>query len=169
MNRMMSQTTTHWRGLIVWLLITLAAGALGALATRDARAFYGGLVKPAWAPPGWLFGPVWTTLYVMMGVAAWLVWRNAGWAGATGALSLFVAQLVCNAAWSWFFFAWRRGALAFADIVILLILIVATLIAFGRVHRLAAVLLVPYLAWVTFATVLTHAVWRANLDQLSPR
>ena len=157
------------RGLIGWLLVSLAAGAAGAFATRNARAFYADLVKPAWAPPGWLFGPVWTALYLLMGVAAWLVWRTAGWGGAPGALSLFLGQLACNAAWSWFFFAWRRGALAFAGIVLLLGLIVATLFAFAHVHRLAAGLLLPYLAWVTFATALTYALWRANLDQLSPR
>src|SRR5690348_5660064 len=98
-------------GLIGWMLATLAAGAVGALATRQAPAFYAGLVKPAWAPPGWLFGAVWTALYVAMGLAAWLVWRQAGWAGATVGLSLFLAQLVCNALWSWLFFTWRRGGL----------------------------------------------------------
>lgn len=103
----------------------------------------------------------------LIAVAAWLVWRTAGWASAAGALSLFLAQLVCNASWSWFFFAWRRGALAVADVVLLLGLIIATLVAFARVQRLAAVLLLPYLAWVIFATALTRAVWRANVDQLS--
>ena len=158
---------TAWLGLIGWLVASLAAGAVGALATTQARDYYTGLVRPAWAPPGWVFGPVWTVLYILMGVAAWLVWRRGGWSGATGALSLFVVQLVCNAAWSWIFFAWRRGALALADIVLLLALIVATMLAFARVDRLAAVLLVPYLGWVAFATALTHAVWRANPGQLS--
>ena len=158
-----------WRGGIVWVLVSLATGAIGALATRHAREFYASLVKPGWAPPGWLFGPVWTALYLLMGIAAWLVWRRAGWTGAAVALSLFLVQLACNASWSWVFFAWRRGALAFADILLLLGLIVATLIAFARVHRLAAVLLLPYLAWVIFATALTHAIWRANGDQLLPR
>jgi tryptophan-rich sensory protein len=147
--------------------VVVAAGATGALATRDAQGFYAGLVKPTWAPPAWIFGPVWTTLYLLMGVAAWLVWRKGGWADASAALSLFVAQLVCNALWSWLFFAWRRGALAFAEVVLLLILIVATIFAFARVHRTAALLLLPYLAWVSFATALTYAVWRANVDQLS--
>lgn len=156
-----------WGSLIGWLLVVLAAGAVGALATRDARGFYAGLVRPTWAPPGWLFGPVWTTLYLLMGVAAWLVWRREGWTGAAGALSLFFVQLACNAAWSWFFFAWRSGAFAFIDVVVLLGLIVATIVAFARVDALAAVLLVPYLAWVAFATALTHSIWRANIDQLS--
>ena len=158
---------TVWVGLIAWLVASLATGAVGALATRHAREFYAGLVRPAWSPPGWVFGPVWTALYLLMGVAAWLVWRRAGWAGATVALSLFVAQLVCNAAWSWCFFAWRRGALALADILLLLALIVATMFAFAQVHTLAALLLLPYLAWVAFATALTRAIWRANAEQLS--
>jgi len=153
-------------GLIGWVLVVFVAAALGALASRHARDFYAGLAKPSWAPPGWLFGPVWTGLYLLMGVAAWLVWRRAGWGGATIALSLFLAQLTCNALWSWHFFAWRRGALAFADVVLLLALIIATLLAFLPFHTLAAILLIPYLAWVTFATALTWAVWRANGDQL---
>ena len=155
--------------LIGWLLASLVTGGIGALATRNAREFYAGLARPRWAPPGSVFGPVWTALYLMMGVAAWLVWRRAGWAGATGALSLYLAQLVCNAAWSWLFFAWRRGAWAFADVVLLVGLIVATVVAFARVHQLAAVLLVPYLGWVVFATALTHALWRANPGQLAGR
>lgn len=158
--------TRSWLGLIGWLLVSLAAGAAGALATTQAREFYSGLVKPAWAPPGWLFGPVWTTLYIMMGVAAWLVWRRAGWSGATVALSLFLAQLVCNALWSWIFFAWRSGALAFAEILLLAALIIATMLAFARVRTAAALLLLPYLAWVVFATALTWTLWRANVEQL---
>jgi len=164
----MTTRVNPWVGLIGWMLLVFAAAAVGALATRNAPGFYAELVKPAWAPPSWLFGPVWTVLYLLMGVAAWLVWRTAGWGGASTALSVFLAQLVCNALWSWLFFAWRRGALAFADIVLLLVLIVATFLAFLRLHRLAAFLLLPYLAWVTFATALTLAVWRANLDKLSP-
>lgn len=154
-------------GLIGWSLTSLAAGAAGALATRHAREFYGGLVKPDWAPPGWLFGPVWTTLYLMMGIAAWIVWKEAGWNGAPAALSLFLAQLLCNALWSWIFFAWRRGGLALADILLLIVLIVATALGFARVRPLAALLLLPYLAWVMFATALTLTLWRANPGQLS--
>lgn len=154
--------TKSWLGLIGWLLVSLAAGAVGALATRNAREFYAGLVKPSWAPPGWLFGPVWTVLYLMMGVAAWLVWRQEGWRGAAGALSLFLVQLLCNALWSWLFFAWRRGGLAFADIVLLIALIIATALAFARLRTLAAALLLPYLAWVAYATALTYALWRSE-------
>ena len=105
---------------------------------------------------------MWSTLYLLMAVAAWLVWRERGRRMRGVALGLYVAQLVVNALWSWLFFAWHRGALAFVDVVVLLVLIVLTASAFLRVSRLAALLLVPYLAWVTFATALTWAVWRAN-------
>lgn len=158
--------TSSLIGLVGWVLATLAAGAVGALSTRNAREFYGGLVKPAWAPPGWLFGPVWTVLYLLMAVAAWLVWRRAGWSGARTALWLFLAQLVLNALWSWIFFSWHRGALAFAEILVLLVLIAATMHGFARVHRLPALLLVPYLLWVAFASALTYAIWRGNPQQL---
>ncbi|HEX6534160.1 MAG TPA: TspO/MBR family protein [Gemmatimonadaceae bacterium] len=145
-----------------WIAVSLAAGALGGIASVGAGSFYAELNRPDWAPPGWIFGPVWTTLYVLMGVAAWLVWRERGWAEARGALTLFVAQLALNALWTWLFFAWRQGGLALAEIVVLAALIVATMAAFARIRPLAAVLLVPYLAWVLFATALTASVWRLN-------
>jgi len=148
--------------LVAWIAVSLAAGAVGGVASMNAGAFYGQLDRPPWAPPGWLFGPVWTALYVLMGIAAWLVWREAGWTGARAAFVLFFVQLALNALWTWLFFAWRNGALALAGIVVLLIFIVATMIAFGRVSRPAAVLLVPYLCWVLFATALTAAVWSRN-------
>ena len=116
----------------------------------------------SWAPPGWLFGPVWSALYALMALSAWLVWRDRGFAGARMALALFIAQLAANALWSWLFFAWRQGGLALADVVLLWCLIAATIAAFQRISTLAAVLLYPYLAWVTFAAALTFTVWRLN-------
>lgn len=145
-----------------WIAVSLAAGALGGIASVGAASFYAELSKPAWAPPGWLFGPVWTTLYVLMGIAAWLVWRESGWEWGRGALTLFLVQLAGNALWTWLFFAWRQGGLALAEIVVLAALIIATMAAFARVRPLAAVLLAPYLAWVLFATALTASVWRRN-------
>lgn len=145
-----------------WLGICIATGALGGLASVQARDFYAQLVQPNWAPPGWLFGPVWTTLYLMMGVAAWLVWRRHGWRGAQAALGLFVLQLGVNALWTWLFFAWRQGGWALAEIGLLWLLIAATIALFWRLHRLAALLLLPYLAWVSFAAALNGALWRAN-------
>jgi benzodiazapine receptor len=149
-------------GLLGWLLLTFAAAAAGGFASASAGEFYRELVRPSWAPPGWLFGPVWTTLYALMGISAWLVWRARGFARARGALILFIAQLVANALWTWLFFVWRLGYLAFAEIVLLWALILVTVILFGRVSKVAAVLLLPYLAWVSFASVLTFAIWRLN-------
>ena len=147
-------------GLVGWLLAAFAAAAVGAVASVDAASFYASLSKPSWAPAAWVFGPVWTALYALMGVAAWLVWRSPG--PKKVALGLFGAQLVANALWSWLFFAWHRGALASVEVLVLLALIVATAAAFWRHSRLAAVLLVPYLLWVSFASILTWVVWRSN-------
>ena len=147
-------------GLLGWLLAAFAAGAVGAVASVDAPSFYAQLNKPSWAPPAGVFGPVWSTLYALMGVAAWLVWRSPG--SRASALGLFGAQLAANALWSWLFFAWHRGAMAAVEVLVLLALIVATVAAFWRTSRLAALLLVPYFLWVSFASVLTWTVWRSN-------
>lgn len=152
---------THVARLIVWGGITFAAAAIGALASAAAPGFYASLAKPSWAPPASLFGPVWTALYAMMAVAAWRV-SHAGGPHAPRALGLYVIQLVANAAWSWLFFRLHSGPAAMADIVLLVALIVATIVAFARVSRLAAFLLAPYLAWVLFASALTWSLWRAN-------
>ena len=154
-------------GLLVWVAISYAAAAVGAIASIDAGSFYEQLARPAWAPPGWIFGPVWSALYLLMSVAAWLVWREQGAKGLALALALFLIQLAANALWSWLFFAWRYGALAFVEVLVLLALIVATLAAFWRIRRVAGLLLLPYLAWVCFASVLTWAVWQRNPTLLS--
>ena len=150
------------RGLLLWLVVTYAAATVGAMASINAASFYATLAKPAWAPPSGVFGPVWTMLYLLMGIAAWLVWRERGFAAAKPALLLYLAQLAVNALWSWLFFAWHLGGAAFTDILLLLPLIVATLHAFGRRQPIAALLLTPYLCWVTFAAVLNFTVWRLN-------
>jgi len=149
-------------GLAGWLLVVAVTAALGAWASSDAATFYRSLDLPSWAPPAQVFGPVWTALYVAMAVAAWLVWSARGWNGAWFALSIFCAQLVANALWSWLFFGWRQGAPSVADIAVLWVLVVVTVIAFFRVRRVAGVLMMPYLAWVTFAAFLDIAVWQRN-------
>ena len=149
-------------GLAGWLVLSYAASAVGAVASIQAQSFYGQLVQPAWAPPPGVFGPVWTTLYTLMGIAAWLVWRSGGFGANRQALSLFLLQLAFNALWSWLFFAWQLGGAAFADILLLWALILATLLAFWRVRPLAGVLLVPYLLWVSFAAFLNYAIWQLN-------
>ena len=149
-------------GLIGWLLLSFAAAAIGALASVQAATFYQQMTQPSWAPPSSVFGPVGSVLYALIGIAAWLVWREGGWRRQRGVLTLFVVQLAVNALWSWLFFGWHRGALAFADIVLLWLLIVATTIGFWRVRPLAGGLLLPYLCWVSFATALNFAVWHLN-------
>ena len=159
---MTRSTTKDALALAGWLLASFAAAAVGGVASANADGFYQQLAQPGWAPPPWLFGPVWSVLYVLMGIAAWLVWRERGFRGARGALILFGVQLAANALWTWLFFAWRRGALAFAEVLLLWVLVAATLVAFRRVRPLAGALLVPYLLWVSFAAALTFAVWRMN-------
>lgn len=150
-------------GLAGWLLLCFGTSAVGALATVSAGTFYESLVRPPWAPPAWLFGPVWTSLFLCMAIAAWLVWRSPGPpASRTLALWLFVAQLALNAIWSWLFFAWRLGAIALLEVLVLWLLIAATAATFRRVSRPAALLMVPYLLWVAFAATLNAALWRAN-------
>ena len=101
-------------------------------------------------------------LYLLIGVAAWLVWRKHGFSGATTALWLYSTQLVANALWTWLFFVWHLGALSLVEIILLWLLIAATIFAFWRLHRLAAFMLVPYLAWVSFASALTYSLWQLN-------
>jgi tryptophan-rich sensory protein len=149
-------------GLLGWLAVTFGAAALGAIASSNAGAFYGELSRPAWAPPGSVFAPVWTTLYALMALAAWLVWRQRGWRGAGAALALYLVQLAANALWTWLFFVARQGALAFVEALLLAALVAATAAAFWRVRPLAGALFLPYLAWVTFAAALTYSVWQRN-------
>lgn len=152
--------------LAFWLLATLAAGGVGAIASANAPQFYLSLDRPAWAPPPWLFGPVWTVLYVLMGLSAWLVWRARRFQAGLAPYALYFAQLLANAAWTWLFFAWRQGQWAFVEILVLIALIIATTIQFKRIRPLAAWLLAPYLAWVCFAAALTFSVWQRNAGLL---
>ena len=152
-----------WAVLAGFIAACLAAGAVGSLLSgSEPGAWYAGLRKPAFNPPGWVFGPVWTVLYVCMAVAAWLVWRCRAAPGRGRALGLFGAQLALNAAWTGLFFGLRSPGLALAEIVALLVLIAWTAWAFRGVRRAAGWLMAPYLAWVAFAAVLNLALWRLN-------
>jgi tryptophan-rich sensory protein len=144
------------------VIATLAAALIGGLGSVRSGELYARLDKPEWAPPASVFGPMWTVLYALMAVAAVLVVRRAGWPGAKAAMMLFGIQLALNALWPWLFFRWRLGAVSLVEIVGLLVVLVLTVLAFARVHRGAAALLLPYLAWVGFATALTWSVWRRN-------
>jgi len=147
-------------GAIVALALTLGAGYIGSRFPVDE--WYAALSKPAWNPPNWLFGPVWGVLYLLIAIAAWLVWRKTGLAGAAIPLGLFFLQLVLNAAWSWIFFGRHEIGLALIEILILWIAILATIIGFWRANPVSGYLMVPYLLWVSFASVLNFAIWRLN-------
>jgi translocator protein len=150
--------------LIVSLIAPLAVGGLGAIATFSAiPTWYAALNKPSWNPPNWLFGPVWTVLYVLMGVALFLVWRQ-GWEapGVRPAVILFSAQLVLNLAWSVVFFGLRSPGGGVVVIVILWLLIAATIVAFFGRNVSSGALMLPYIVWVTFAGVLNVTVWVLN-------
>jgi translocator protein len=147
------------RRLLTWLLAAFLPAAVGA--PFPAPAYYRGLSKPAWAPPSWLFAPVWTLLYALIGTAAWLVARDPR-PGARPALALWGVQLALNAAWTPIFFGLRARGLALGEIVVMWLAVIATTVAFFKRRVSAGVLLLPYLSWVTFATLLTAAIWRRN-------
>lgn len=152
-----------WPWLPLWLILCFGVAALGGLWTAQSiPTWYPTLQKPSWNPPSWLFGPVWTALYTMMAVAAWLVTRERDRISIRVPLLLFVVQLALNLAWSAIFFGLRAPGAAFVEIVVLWLAILATILVFRRVHRGATALLVPYLAWVTFAAVLNATIWRLN-------
>ncbi len=147
-------------GLIGWLLLCFAAASPGALFMPGE--WYAALRKPAWNPPAWIFGPVWTALYTMMAVSAWLVWKRGGFKAQRWPLGVFLVQLVLNALWSPLFFGLHRMGIAFLAIIVLWFAILLTMEHFHRVSRPAAWLLAPYLAWVGFATVLNGTLWWLN-------
>lgn len=147
--------------ILCWVLVSLAAGAAGGIASQPGE-WYAALSKPSWNPPNWVFGPVWTTLYVMMGLAAALAWPGRATRAGRAGFLLFGLQLALNALWSWIFFRWHRLDLAFVELTVLWVTILGTIIAFRRIRPLAGHLLLPYLAWVTFAGVLNFAIARLN-------
>ena len=147
--------------LIICIAVCFAAAGLGSLWTTPAlRPWYESLSKPSWTPPNWLFGPVWTILYIAMAIAAWLVWRKVGLTAAP--MQLFLLQLLLNVAWSAVFFRLRSPGPAFAEIVMLWFAILATSIEFWRVVPAAGWLFLPYLIWVSYATALNYSIWRLN-------
>ena len=146
----------------VSIVVSLAVGGIGGLVTASSvTTWYTGLIKPPFNPPNAVFGPVWTTLYVLMALAAWRVWRTGPIARRPG-LILYAVQLALNLAWSLFFFGLRQPAIALAEIALLFAAVVATGVAFWRTDRAAGVMMIPYAAWVAFASVLNFEIWRLN-------
>lgn len=149
--------------LIVSVVISQAAGAIGSLFTvQNIQTWYAGLNKPSFNPPNYLFGPVWITLYFMMGIAFFLVWKNSGKFDVKVPAILFITQLVLNALWSIIFFGMKNPMLGFFEIIILWVFIVLCVIKFYPVSKIAAWLLIPYLLWVSFASVLNFKLWMLN-------
>jgi benzodiazapine receptor len=163
MNAAESPTTSkaHPRlALVGWLALCFAASISAVFVSTNG--WYADLAKPPWNPPAWVFDPAWTLLYVLMAVAAWLVWREGGWKVQRLPLGLFLLQWLLNALWTPLFFGLHRSGLAFAEIVLLWLVLAATLWSFWQVRKAAGFLLVPYLAWVTFAAALNFTIWRLN-------
>jgi tryptophan-rich sensory protein len=154
----------EWKNLAAAIAIPQVSGGIGAIAVASSvKSWYRTIKKPSWNPPNWLFGPVWTVLYLLMGVASWLVWREReGNPEARGALNLYWAQLGLNALWTPLFFGFHRIGLAAAEIAVLWAAILATIARFYRIRPAAGLLLVPYQLWTTFAGVLNATVWRLN-------
>ncbi|MBS0470147.1 MAG: tryptophan-rich sensory protein [Proteobacteria bacterium] len=154
-------TTRQYAVLAVFLAATLAVGGLGSVATLpEIPGWYAGLHKPPFNPPNWVFGPVWTALYILMAVAAWRVWRRTGLR--SRAMTLFALQLGLNLAWSFIFFAAHATGAALIELVALDTLIVWTAIRFARIDAIAGWLFVPYIAWAGFATLLNAAICMLN-------
>lgn len=159
----MNNRRSGWLSLAAWVILCLSVGWIGAASNETAQSvWFQSLKKPSWNPPDWLFAPVWTALYISMGVAAWLVSRQPGQPARSKALTLFFAQLAANFAWTFIFFGAHRLDLAFLDIAVLWCLIVATVLAFLKLDKRGGWLLIPYLCWVTFASALNWSIWRAN-------
>ncbi|KGI66361.1 tryptophan-rich sensory protein [Mycolicibacterium rufum] len=148
--------------LAISLGAVVIASALGGLASATSAEDYQRLQQPSWAPPSWVFGPVWTVLYTMMAVAAWLVWRSGPWSQTRPALTAYGVQLVLNAAWTPLFFGLGWRGIAFAELSVLWLVLVGTVVLFFRRSAVAGWLLIPYLAWSTFALCLNFAVWQLN-------
>ena len=150
-------------GLIFFIVLCFIAAGIGSAVTSPKIAgWYADLAKPSWNPPNWLFGPVWTTLYLAMAVAAWLVWRQKGWNGAKLPLSLFGLQLGLNVLWSCLFFGLESPGLSFLEIILLWVAIAVTMVVFWLRSKLSGILLLPYLGWVTFAAILNYMIWKLN-------
>ncbi len=150
-------------GLFAFIILCLAvSGVGGAVTATSVDTWYQALEKPSFNPPDWVFAPVWTALYILMGIAAWRVWRLRSSGSTLTAFAVFGVQLCLNLAWSFLFFGLQRVDLALIEIVILLVAIITNTIVFWRIERLAGLLFVPYAAWVTYATILNTSLWLLN-------
>jgi translocator protein len=150
--------------LLISIAIPVTVGLIGGSFSRpEIDGWYQSIEKPSWQPPNWVFGPVWTTLYILMGIALYLIWKsNAPENRKRTAITLWSIQLVLNFFWSYIFFSLHELGWALAEIIVLWVFILLTIFAFARISRLAAWLLVPYISWVSFASILTYTIYQLN-------
>lgn len=159
----MNQRKNNWLALVIAIIIPLAIGGTAALFTvPNIQGWYQGLNKPSFNPPNWIFAPVWNTLYILMGIASYLVWRERKLKNVTPAISVYFIQLILNFFWSLIFFELHQPGFAFIEVLILWLFIFFTIISFSRINKTAAWLLVPYISWVSFASILNYEIWRLN-------
>ncbi|MGC2196232.1 MAG: TspO/MBR family protein [Terriglobales bacterium] len=152
-----------WVSVVPFVVVCFTAAGIGSFFTSTSvGTWYSQLRRPVWTPPNWIFGPVWTTLYLMMAISAWLVWRDSDWTSSRFALALFAIQLALNTLWSIVFFGMRKVGPAFGEILLLWMMIIATAVAFFPLSLLAAWLLLPYIVWVAFASYLNFRIWQLN-------
>lgn len=157
---MTNQRTQDLIGMAFWIMLTFGVAAIAS--QFQPGAWYTTIAKPSWTPPGWLFGPVWGLLYLAMSVSAWLIWRQRTRISVALPLGFYLAQLLLNGLWSWLFFGRQLIGTALVDLFILVLLIAMTSLLFMRIDKKAGILLLPYLAWASFATVLNLQIWRLN-------
>ena len=159
-NATEGRSTGYTVALFAWLVFCLSASATAVFLSTGG--WFAKLHKPSWNPPSWVFGPVWTLLYILMAIAAWLVWRQGGWKSQRLALGAFLLQWLLNALWTPLFFGMHQLGLAFGEIILLWLVLALTAILFWQVKKSAGWLLLPYLAWVSFAAALNFSIWRLN-------
>lgn len=158
--KLTSEQLKNLLGLAFWVVVTFSVAALAS--QFEPSEWYTNISKPAWTPPGWLFGPVWSILYLSMSVCAWLVWRQRHKTAVSWPLAFYLAQLAINGMWSWLFFGRQWIGLALIDLLALVILVVITVAMFLRVRKTAGLMLIPYLLWISFAAALNLQIWRMN-------
>lgn len=152
----------NWLLLIGFVILCNLIGALGTLWTASDGDWYKNIIRPSFNPPSWIFGPVWTLLFTLMGISLYLVWVSPNSKIRTIALIIFAIHFVLNVLWSYLFFGLNNPLLAFIEILILLILIIITGIYFYKINKIAGYLFIPYVLWVSFASFLTYTIWRLN-------
>jgi len=157
---MNGKKTSDLLGLLFWFALTFGVAYVSS--QFEPGPWYATISKPPWTPPGWVFGPVWSLLYLSMSISAWLVWRSRARKAVALPLGIYVLQLIANGLWSWFFFGRQLIGVALVDLLALVLVVSINLVLFFRIDRKAGTLLIPYLLWISFAAALNYQIWRLN-------